>query len=275
MLPLSFFMFWFFYKSGMFYRKKPNIEIVVTGAKKLLHPYVIFSVIGHLIKCVQLMILGDFNIGSSLYYPIKQLFLAGAVSGNMALWFLPTLFVVQVLYAKLSRNITDGCIIVISLVIAYSLFKMNIVEPVYLGNMSLGLAVYAFGHMMKDYQYKCPVFTFAVFIYFAVLLFEPSRIDFRVNDCCIGYYFLAFAFSLSACIAINNLFRRLNFRIGFLEWIGKRSMNFYVMHWIVLLSISIVFSASGWTKFFALMIGCIVILPILDKLYCNLVKCRL
>ena len=33
MLPLSFFMFWFFYKSGMFYKEKTCNEIIIGGAK--------------------------------------------------------------------------------------------------------------------------------------------------------------------------------------------------------------------------------------------------
>lgn len=35
MIPLSFFMFWFFYKSGMFYQRKSSSEILCGGGEKV------------------------------------------------------------------------------------------------------------------------------------------------------------------------------------------------------------------------------------------------
>ena len=46
--PLQFFMFWFFYKSGMFYKPKPIKQLLVSGGHKLLLPWLVFGVAGHL-----------------------------------------------------------------------------------------------------------------------------------------------------------------------------------------------------------------------------------
>ena len=46
---LFFFMPWFFFKSGMFFREKPFKKEFVNGVKKLIVPYIVFSIIGQLV----------------------------------------------------------------------------------------------------------------------------------------------------------------------------------------------------------------------------------
>ena len=56
--PLQFFMFWFFFKSGMFYTHKDNKQILIRG-QKLLVPLFLYSLLGHIIECIQLFVNDD------------------------------------------------------------------------------------------------------------------------------------------------------------------------------------------------------------------------
>ena len=44
MLPLSFFMFWFFYKSGMFYNRSKTYKEIISGGVKNLFIHMLFLV---------------------------------------------------------------------------------------------------------------------------------------------------------------------------------------------------------------------------------------
>lgn len=266
MLPLSFFMFWFFYKSGMFYRDKTCKEILFGGGKKLMVPYVVYSMIGYVLKCVQLLVGGDHDWVHYVLSPVKQIVLEGAVSGNMALWFLPSLLAVQALYALLRRRLGDVWIVIAGLLVAYMLYAVGFHKPLYVANIPLGLSVYGFGHLMRNVQYEKSVFALTGIAYLAIMLMMRSTIDFRTNMLHGGNYPVAVLFALSGCVVINNLFKRMPFRISVLEWIGKRSMNFYVMHWLVLLSCSIIFPYTGWAMLAVMVVACVVVLPMADRI---------
>lgn len=47
--PLSFFMAWFFYKSGMFYKDRNFNEVFRYGIKRLIVPAIVFSLIGFIL----------------------------------------------------------------------------------------------------------------------------------------------------------------------------------------------------------------------------------
>ena len=269
MLPLSFFMFWFFYKSGMFYKDKTCKELLVGGGKKLLIPYVVFSLVGHLLQCVNMFMGGDTNWVHYVLSPFKQIILLGALSGNLALWFLPSLLAVQLLYTRLHKHVRDEWIVLLSLSIAYALYAMDISKPLYIGNVSLGLVVFAFGHAMRELQYKRLVLVLCGIVYLLLLILSVGSIDFRANGMGKESYMLPVLFSLCGCIVINNLFRKGQWRIGVLKYVGERAMSFYVLHWLVLLTCRIVLSLcvtnDRLTFLWVSIISCCVVLPIFTE----------
>ena len=97
-------------------------------------PFIVFSLVGHLLECVKMFIEGDTNWAHYILSPIKQVMLSGAVGGNMALWFLPSLLAVQLLYTWLHKHVRDEWIVLLSLAIAYALHAMDISKPLYIGN---------------------------------------------------------------------------------------------------------------------------------------------
>lgn len=227
-------------------------------------PFVVYSAIGHLLKCVQMLVSGDLDWVHYVLTPIKQILTLGSTGGNLPLWFLPSLLAVQVLYALLRKRIGDVWIVIVGLLMAYMLHVLDVHKPLYVANISLGLSVYGFGHLMRQYQYKKYVFALACVTYLAILFMIQNSIDFRTNMVNGGNYLAAVLFALVGCVVINNLFKRMPFRISVLEWIGKRSMNFYVMHWLVLLLCSIIFPYTGWAMLAVMVVACVVVLPMVD-----------
>lgn len=67
-------------------------------------------------------------------------------------------------------------------------------------------------------------------IMLSLLILSVGSIDFRANGMGKESYMLPVLFSLCGCIVINNLFRKGQWRIGVLEYVGERAISFYVLH---------------------------------------------
>lgn len=181
--PLKFFMFWFFFKSGEFFRLKETRAKLIGGGKKLLVPFVVFSFLGYCLNVFNLLTSGDTNWVHYALTPVKELVLGGSIAGNDVLWFLTSLFMVQIIFNELkTRNVKSWLIVIVAIII----------------------------------------------------LIEPSHIDLRTNTLNEnGYYILALLFSICGCITVNNIFKHIQ-HLPVLTYIGKNSMDFYVMHMLVL-----------------------------------------
>ena len=220
-------------------------------------------------QCVKLFMEADTNWVHYILSPIKQVMLSGSVGGNFPLWFLPSLLAVQLMYTWLRKYVRDEWIVLLSLTVAYALHAMNVTKPLYIGNVSLGLSVFAFGHVMRELQYKRLVFVLCGIVYLLLLILSVGSIDFRVNGVGKESYLLPVMFSLCGCIVINNLFRKGQWRILILKYVGERAMSFYVLHWLVLLTCRIVLSLCGtndrMTFLWVSILSCCVVLPIVTE----------
>ena len=272
MTPLSFFMAWFFFKSGMF-NKRRTVNGILSGGGKLIIPYVVFSIVGHFIYSIYLIMNNDWNLMHYTFLSIKQLLLTGSIAGNMPLWFLISLLVVQLLYSYISSKVKDWLLIPICFSTAYLLNTINIQIPLYIESVMLGLAFYSLGHYFADKQKNHIIVFLAIITYFIILIVIPSSIDFRKNEVTLGYYSTAVLFAISGCILINNLFNKFTCKYDLLSYIGKRSMAFYVLHWIVLrlckLSMSVFETFDSISFIIFAIISCIIILPIITESLIN------
>lgn len=103
---LGFYMPWFFYKSGMFFRKRNWLELIKKDYKKFIIPFVVYSLIGWFLWSICCLIDGSQTLSSCLLAPLKSLYLRGNIKGNGALWFLLSLFVVrQIANALINRQL--------------------------------------------------------------------------------------------------------------------------------------------------------------------------
>lgn len=262
--PLKFFMFWFFFKSGEFFRLKTTKAKLIGGGKKLLVPFIVFSFLGYCLNVYSLIKSGDTNWVHYVLTPIKELVFGGSIGGNDVLWFLTSLFLVQIIFNELmKRNIKALSIVVAAVIVAFLCHIFGITKPAYLANVSLGIALYSLGYMFKDIQYNKRIFIVAVVVYTAIMFFKPSHIDLRTNTLSEnGVYILALMFSVCGCISINNIFSHIP-RLPIITYIGNKSMNFYVMHMLVLGIIALLpwseWMVADYVVFAIMCIACIIV----------------
>ena len=223
---LSFFMAWFFFKSGMFFKERPLFETIQQCIKKLIVPYVVFSIVAFVIYYIVKLPAVDFS------FEWKILYLFGSLIHNMPLWFLFSLFAVQITYSILHKCKLNPYIIA---GLSLSLFFMNKAigfRPYWMLNIPLGLLFYSLGQIFKDIQYKPIVIIISLFVYFG-LYFVYSYIDFSVGK--ITPIYVAIPWSLAGCMLINVLFKSFpQFCITPLRFFGKHAMEFFCTHIIFL-----------------------------------------
>lgn len=104
---LDFFMPWFFFKAGVFFKQRPIKYELNKNFRRLIIPFIVFSIIGTILLWIKQCIRGELSLGS-FFSPIKGIIIQGATPGNLALWFLLSLYIVRLLflliYNKLSSN---------------------------------------------------------------------------------------------------------------------------------------------------------------------------
>lgn len=278
---LYFFMPWFFFKSGMYFKPSENYkERFIKDARRLLVPYVSFSVIGQVVFCIGLLIQGDTNWVHYVNFP-KSLLSTGALFANYPLWFLLSLFIVKTIYNRITSRISDYYVIAIALAIAITCNYFGIDTPRYLPNCALGLAFFVLGLRLKSIQYfSNRLFLIAVLLYVASFVF-PSRIDMFPNTLLMGNYVLALLYALSGIIVIDRVARSTPphtykiLIIRVLANIGKDSMNYYVLHWIILMTVRIIvldvmqIEKCNIVYPISMIVACAVFLPLMSHLVNN------
>lgn len=275
---LFFFMPWFFFKSGMFYKPRPLKDELSGGARRLLVPYVVFSLIGQVVFYVKWLVQGgtpwkDFGVA-----PLRTLLHEGAVMGNSPLWFLLTLFLVRVLFNVCflrDKRLAIGLSLLLG-VVAYVFRIINFHSFFYVPNVCAGLFFYGCGYVMRNEKDKKLVLLVSAFLYLSYMILYPSYYDFRSNEIKVDVYPYCIVACVGAIISVNSLFKRFAFLQKPFVGIGKDSITYYAVHWIVLGISSLLFQnvmdLKGYCLFFAFAFANIILLPIssmLCKKYCG------
>lgn len=208
-LIFSFFMPWFFFKSGMFYKERSIDEAFELYTKKLIIPYVAFSIIGQLFWALMMFVEGDKILRHYLISPFNTLLAEGSVNGNLPLWFLLSLFAVLMCFTIFKKNKFILCLI--ALLGAAILYFAGCHKPYWLANICSGLFFFSIGYYLKKWQYKPLVFVISLIIAVGLLLLVPSFVDMRSNALGYGNYFVWYIYCLGAIISINNIFKYLKY----------------------------------------------------------------
>lgn len=104
---LGFFMPWFFFKGGMFYKSKTNRDQISTSFRRLIVPFVWFTIIGTCILWIKEAIFGTFTL-TTIIKNCKCFIREGSFPGNLALWFLISLFCVRIAFNYLHNKFKDS-----------------------------------------------------------------------------------------------------------------------------------------------------------------------
>ena len=276
---LFFFMPWFFYKSGRFYKPLGLKENLITRGRDLLNPYIFFSVIGMVIDAFILVFEGKYNIHEFIR-SIGQFFTKGSTYGNLPLWFLLSLFLSQALfnfiYIKIiSKRKNRETVLILGLVIilsglAYLLNRLGFTKPYYISNMITGTLFYTLGYLCRYIRMNSILVISAFIIYLASVYSGFHIVGMFTNSLISGKYLLWILSALSGIIVIDFVCKKLPcFHYLRLEYIGAHSMNFYVVHWIVLILVSFMVhlfypETSNHFMLICLIISSLIILPILN-----------
>lgn len=273
---LFFFMPWFFFKAGMFFKIEDKRDIIQKIWKRYLRPFFVFTLIGQFLYSIKLYQNGYHDIMYYVLIPIKELVIWGSTMGNLPLWFLISLSVVVLLehYFYKKMQLIGFVAILIACILNYYQYD-NI--PLYMGNICTGLFFYSIGYNIRNLQYKNIIFIISIVGYFAIYIFSPSFVDMRSNKLICGNYLIWIIFSIMGIIVINNIFKRVRLINKFyLDEIGRNSIIYYVLHWIMLIVISIILNALGiedkWNVFFIILVSCIVLLPLVTIYFRRYIK---
>lgn len=266
---LFFFMPWFFFKSGMFFRKESLKKNILKGFNRLVVPYMLFSIIGQIVFWIMWLIDGT-NLGYNyIMSPLRTLFHEGAVVGNSPLWFLLTLFFVRIIFSVIfNQKINIYLCILLSIIGSFIFCYIDFHNIMYIPNTFCGLFFYMVGYLMRDKQYNKIVLILGFLFYIVYVFIYPSYFDFRSNSVAPSYYILCILSCLGGIIVFNNIFKKLP-ECKFLSYIGKNSMSYYVLHWIVLGIASIIFKSimnisANYVLFWLYIFANLLFLPILD-----------
>lgn len=237
-----FFMFmpWFFYKSGMFMKDVSNIkDFVIKDLKKLIVPYILYNLIGEIVRYIDLFFFEkDYDWQHYILYSAK-IVIHGGAPGNLPMWFLLTLFTTRSISAICSKYMNSkykqwGIIVVCFIIafignITYGLIKI----PFVIYNTALAIIFYQVGYLLKNRQFQKQYIIGALGIFCGTVLFYPSAVDFHYDQTMWGSWGLYIISSIAGCILFNNIFKLQIFQIPFLVSIGRDSMHYFSIHWIL------------------------------------------
>lgn len=264
---IPYFMPWFYFKSGMFYRPSEVGDVARSGWKKLVVPFLVFSALGIVLQCIKWKIQGVLTLEYAWNFEIRRIFLMGSFEGANPLWFLLSLFFVKVIFAWLrNHGIASGVIIgfCATFLMANWLLKLEVGPkspamplleyPRYLYNVTSGMFFYGCGSLLKDRQYDWKVWVPALAVFLAVSLLRKNgaRISFMHNvpsaHCDYALFLLA---ALGQCISINAIFKYISALcrkvtdFSILGYFGRNSIAVYTMHWPIMMIIWMVMVGSG------------------------------
>ena len=232
--PLSFFMPWFFYKSGMFFRHRSLHEVATKEFRKLLIPFCLFSCCGLIVHTIRKWSQENFNWETYISSQFDSFVNDFSFYGNLPLWFLFVLYMVKLIYNIIYDKMNAYLLGILCFVTFNMLHYSGVKSPFYFASIFSGLFFYLLGHRLQKVQYHHKVLVFAVVVYLLSAALGWNVVDMHWNKCNVGYYFLWVPTSLAGIILINNIFKIKNVNIGILECIGRNSMALLVSHWIVI-----------------------------------------
>ena len=249
---MCFFMAWFFFKSGMFYKRERFRDRIRKDAGSLLLPYAVSTFFTLVIYYV--FVGHNYPLVEVAKKALLDIYLDEAITWNAALWFLPSLFIVKALANVCIPRIGSVATLVTALAASFLLNRFHFTHPIVFGNVALGLAFYTLGHLLKDIQFNKWVFLTSAAGYLAGLGFTACHFfDFRCNT--VGQadsYPLVIVFLLAGIITFDNVFRKcFDKRIPLLTGLGRKSIIPYTVHYpfIVLFVKTLSPAASGLSEY--------------------------
>lgn len=249
----------FFFISGFVhhYKKSQHFKnVLIKSIKNNLIPYFIFALLTFFVVLLSQGFKGLtlYNFG---YQVLGILYGSGNMhflSFNVALWFLPCLFITKLAFFLLEKISNSKKFLTLSLITfsiagyISSIYFTEVKLPFGLEIALTGIVFFGFGYLSGQRRERITILTkkywliilpvaILTCIYTATLNYDMYgyQIDLRLNKLANYFYFyLAAASGIIACITASMLINRNRV----LEYIGQNSLILYVWQWIALSNIS-------------------------------------
>lgn len=263
-----FFMPFFFFKGGVYFVNTDTNKIVRNSFKRLMIPYIVFSLMGHCLQCVHLILTENLSLQTAVLFPLLEVLKYGSVKGNLALWFLLSLYCVRVLFSVMVKRVAPTVIFLFFASISTILNTLDLTIPYYCENIPAGLMFFSAGYVMKEWQYHRTVIFVCALTYLSIFLFGYPVVHMRDNSLVSGYYIHWIYASIISIILLANILKRTEYLSVFapFAYLGRNSMHYYVAHWMVLTLVMIVYIdilnlPVDSIYFVVLLVSCATLLP--------------
>lgn len=266
-----FFMPFFFYKAGVFWRKKNISDVIKSSYKRFFIPYIVFLVIGHLQWCLNIYLENDYNWQHYFLSPFKAILKFGTVAGNMPLWFIFSLVLVRIIFTFLKqRNIHELVIVISSLILCIFFHNIQFSYPIYIPNICSGIFFFALGHFINNKRPIIPqcIYIILLIIYISIIILYPSQVLMYNNYLVKGSYLLWFLFSICGILLFILCCKTYLYKSNLLCRIGQDSLGYYISHAIIinlitLLNTYLLHIKPSYFLFTLYLSSCIVLLPLI------------
>jgi hypothetical protein len=230
------YMAWFFFKSGMFYKKSSFRESIKKMSIKVLVPFVVLSFIaivteiGYGFYTHQLIDGMPFSLSRLLLRFIAH----SAPSFNLALWFLPCFFFVHIILAGLQKKFSYSIVAVCALILGAIFDSLHLYRECFGGNIFFGLFFFCCGFLFKEKQYEMKYLILASFIVFLGVIF-PHYISAATNSMGVGFFYpFGMLFFLGKSFLVNRLFKNIPSHKSIIALVGRNAMFCFSLHFFFL-----------------------------------------
>ena len=233
-----FFMPWFFYKGGAFFKEKGSEkEFVLTSFRRLIIPYIIVSLIGFLISLGICLHKGT-SILDYLLSSIKTLVKTGTICGEVShLWFLIGLFVSRLLLYYFNKYNFVFWGIICSIILIIFIFHLELTQIWYIFYSLTGFLYYGLGYMLREKQYTNSLFVISSLIYILSVIMT-TYYDQHNSILYSGVFEVALIYPIFACVFANNISKYFMNKKTIFCFISKYAMLLYVTHYPIMSLIS-------------------------------------
>lgn len=257
------YMAWFFFKSGMLHKESPLKPLIKKLSQKLWAPFVVLSIVALLFEICygffshQLIDGEPFSLGRLFL----RFFAHTAPPLNLALWFMPCFFFVQVFFAVLHKKMPILAITFIAIAVGTLFDYFYLYRECFGGNVFFGLFFYCCGVTFKEIQYEAKCLAIAVIM---VLLgvFFPHYISAATNSMQIGFFYpFGMIVFLGKIFLVDRLFKNVPEHKSIIAFIGKNAMFCFALHYFFLvmgkMAMTYIFRGiSSWNLFVGIAVFC-------------------
>lgn len=229
----SFHMPLFFFVSGFFFKETSLKDFFEKKGKRILIPYIAFSLLSFLIYFIPNYKHSKFNFLDFFYGTFLGVSDGFYLSWNIVLWFLPALFLLNLVYLLLAKFKMKFLLIVLIALGVYFKNEEAKILPFHLISVLLSLPFFIAGNFLKQHYEILNKYLknwmFVLFLIVGVFIANANSTtpDLRIN--LIGNPFVFYSASVMLIFATLLLSRLIN-ENKIVEWLGNNSLLIMCIH---------------------------------------------